>query len=177
LAACVHAPQVAPVARSVRLLAAAASMETNQRTQTRPDIEIDTRDFDRTPHVVATGETPLVSADGAEVLLAGDEAGTVGLQVDNCILLEVLSASGQVLGRAVIGYTEPVIMGKEQLDLLGRRAFIFEPGEVVLTALVPERGPFRLRATVLDYFGEGRVSDVFVRVVPKARAEDDLRAP
>lgn len=160
----------------IRLLADTPERETTQLTDLRPDLEIDTRDFDRTPHVVATGETPLFSSEGADVRLYGDEACTKGFQVDNIIFLEVLGADGKVLRSAVIGSSDPVSQGKETIDNLGRRAFSFEAGELNLASVLPERGTFRLRATVLDYYGVGRVSDVFLRVEPKtAGSTDDLQ--
>jgi hypothetical protein len=125
--------------------------------------------------VVATGETPLFSAEGADVRLYGDEAASKGFSVDNIILLEVLGADGKVLRAAVIGFSDPVSQGRETIDNLGRQAFSFEAGELNLAPVLPEHGSFRLRATVLDYFGVGKVSDVFVRVEPKASSSDDLR--
>ena len=49
--------------------------------------------------------------------------------------------------------------------------------EVDLTHPLPESGPFQVRATALDSWGVGRVSDVFLVLVPDARpaSEDDLR--
>ncbi|MCU0702107.1 MAG: hypothetical protein MUC96_36895 [Myxococcaceae bacterium] len=165
-------------ARAIRLLAETAERETTQLTELRGDLEVDTRDFDRTPHVVATGETPPFSAEGVDVRLYGDEAGTQGFQVDNFILLEVVGADGKVLRTAIVGFTDPVSQGKETLDNLGRRAFAFEPGELNLSPLLPERGLVRVRATVLDYYGVGRVTDVFLRLEPRTSAGgagDDLR--
>ncbi|MDP1915810.1 MAG: hypothetical protein Q8L14_06180 [Myxococcales bacterium] len=169
--------RVAPAVtgKTIRLLSETAERETAQLTELRKDLEVDTRDFDRTPHVVATGETPLFSAEGADVRLYGDEAASKGFSVDNIILLEVLGADGKVLRAAVIGYSDPVSQGRETIDNLGRQAFSFEAGELNLAPVLPEHGSFRLRATVLDYFGVGKVSDVFVRVEPKASSSDDLR--
>jgi hypothetical protein len=174
--ACPKRADTSTAPRAIRLLADTPERETTALTELRADLEIDTRDFDRTPHVVATGETPLFSAEGADVRLYGDEGGTKGFEVDNIILVEVLGADGKVLRSAVIGYSDPVSQGKETIDNLGRRAFSFEAGELNLAPLLPERGSVRLRATVLDYFGIGRVTDVFVRVEPKVSGgQDDLR--
>jgi hypothetical protein len=179
LAACPRRVEGPLLTRAIRLLAETAEKETTQLTELRSDLEVDTRDFDRTPHVVATGETPPFSPEGVEVKLYGDEAGTQGFQVDNFIFLEVLAADGAVLRTAIIGYSDPVSQGKETIDNLGRRAFAFEPGELNLSPLLPERGPIRLRATVLDYSGIGRVTDVFLRLEPRAAgtgaSSDDLR--
>jgi hypothetical protein len=177
LAACPKRIDGPSTAKAIRLLAETAEKETTQLTELRPDLEVDTRDFDRTPHVVATGETPPFSPEGVEVKLYGDEAGTQGFQVDNFILLEVLAGDGRVLRTAIVGYADPVSQGKETLDNLGRRAFAFEPGELNLSPLLPERGPVRVRATVLDYYGVGRVTDVFLRLEPRAAGAggDDLR--
>lgn len=166
------APQVA--SRAVRLLAETAERETSALTEVRPDLEFDTTSA-RTAYVVATGETPILQADGAQARLYGDEAGTRGIEVDNCILIEVLSPDGAVLGRAVVGFTDGLIQGKEHVDSLGPNQFRFEAGEVSLEPILPERGPFKLRATVLDNGGVSRVSDVWVRVSPKASTRDDLR--
>ena len=68
-------------------------------------------------------------------------------------------------------------IGRERVDNIGPMAFSFEPGAVDVTHLLPEAEPFKLRATVLDYSGVGRVSHVFLVLEPRARAggEDDLR--
>jgi hypothetical protein len=167
-------PHVVP--KTLRLLSEAPERETQALTTVRTDLEIDTRDFDRTPHVVATGETPLFSVEQAEVRLFGDEAATKGIFVDNIVFLEVIGADGRVMRNAIIGFSDPVSQGKETIDNLGRQAFSFEAGELSLNPLLPEHGSVRLRATVLDYFGVGRVSDVFVRIEPKASSGgDDLR--
>jgi hypothetical protein len=161
--------------QTIRLLTETAERETTQLNEFRTDLEVDTRDFDRTPRVVAKGETPLFSAEGADVRLYGDEAASKGFAVDNFILLEVLGADGRVLRAAVIGYSDPVSQGRETIDNLGRQAFAFEPGEINLVSLLPDHGTFRLRATVLDSFGVGKVSDVFLRVEAKPSVSDDLR--
>jgi hypothetical protein len=110
------------------------------------------------------------------VRLFGDEAATKGIFVDNIVFLEVIGADGRVMRNAIIGFSDPVSQGKETIDNLGRQAFSFEAGELSLNPLLPEHGSVRLRATVLDYFGVGRVSDVFVRIEPKASSGgDDLR--
>lgn len=161
--------------RGVRLLALTAERETLKIPEVAAQLEADT-DQERTPHVVAVGESPLLSAEGAELFLAGDEQGTVGFTVDNCILLEVISEDGKKLGRAAVGLLNGLSEGKEQIDLLGRRAFSFEPNEVNLVSLLPERGRFRIRATVLDIGGVGHVSDVFLIISPRnTTAGDDLR--
>lgn len=172
---CAHAPASAGAPRSVRLLAVAEEKETTQRTELRPDLEVETTDFERTPRVVATGETPLLTADGADARLYGDEAGTQGFEVDNCILLEVLAADGKLLRQVVIGNIPGLSQGKNRIDSLGPSAFTFGPGEVQLTSVLPEAGTFKLRATVLDYGGAGRVSDVFVRFASGTGGADDLK--
>lgn len=159
----------------VRLLALTAERETLKIPDVAEMLEADT-DQERTPHIVAVGESPLLAAEGADVWLAGDEKGTEGFTVDNCILLEVLSDDGKRVGRAAVGYLNGLSEGKEQIDLLGRRAFKFEANEVNLASLIPERGRFRIRATVLDIGGVGHVSDVFLIIAPRSTpAADDLR--
>lgn len=161
--------------KAVRLLANTPERETMKISEVAAQLEADT-DQERTPHIVAVGESPLLSAEGADVFLAGDDKGTLGFTVDNCILIEVLSEDGKKLGRAAIGYLNGLSEGKDPIDLLGRRAFAFEANEVNLVSLLPEHGRFRLRATVLDIGGVGHVSDVFVIVTPRAAAAgDDLR--
>jgi hypothetical protein len=161
--------------KSLRLLADTAERETTQRKDVRADLEVETTDFDRTPRVVATGETPLITADGSDAFLFGDEGGAAGFSVDNCILLEVLGGDGHLIRSVVIGSIPGLSQGKERIDSLGPSAFQFGPGEVQLTSILPESGTYKLRATVLDYGGVGRVSDVFVRFVPRASSSDDLR--
>jgi hypothetical protein len=162
----------------VRLLADTPERETTQITDLRTDLEIDTRDHDRTPHVVATGETPLITLQNRGARLYGDAEGTQGFSVDNFLLLEVVGENGRVLDRMVVGFTDGVMAGNERIDNLGRQAFNFEPGEINLTPRLPEGKPFLLRATALDYFGVGRVSDVYVVLKPEAgeRSGDELKS-
>ncbi|HEY1089162.1 MAG TPA: hypothetical protein VGE37_15765 [Archangium sp.] len=162
--------------KGVRLLALTAERETRHINEIAQQYEADT-DQERVPHVVAVGESPLLQANGVTVTLAGDEAGTQGFSVDNFILLEVLSDDGKRLGRAAIGYVNGLSEGKETIDLLGPGKFNFEPNEVSLASILPEKGRFRVRATVMDTGGVGRVSDVWLIVSPKERgAADDLRS-
>jgi hypothetical protein len=176
-ASCVHHVEAgAPVApQAVRLLGATLERETSALKELRTDLEVDT-DFERIPHVIATGETGLLRADGARFTLAGDEAGTKEVFIDNFILLEVVLPDGRVTARAVVGYVDGVSQGKERIDMLGQQTFTLGPKEVSLETIVPEHGQFRLRATALDIGGVGRVSDVFVLVNPRAEAAaDELR--
>jgi hypothetical protein len=162
--------------RPVQLLGETPERETSQIEAKREDVEIDTRDFDRTPRVVATGETPLLRLEGARARLYGDAAGKEGFSVDNLVLLEVLDERGKVLERGAVGFTDLVMIGKEQVDSVGRMSFTFEAGEVEITHLLPESAPFKLRATVLDYSGVGRVSNVYLLLEPRgSNTEDDLR--
>jgi hypothetical protein len=163
--------------RPYPLLKETEERETAELKTAREDVEVDTRDFERTPRVVATGETPLVRLSGARARLYGDAEGTRGFDVDNFILLEVMDASGRVLNRGAVGFTENVLMGREVVDSVGPRAFHFEPGQVDFTPWLPESAPFRLRATVLDYSGVGRVTDVFLVLEPRdSKQDDDLRS-
>ena len=180
LAACPKRVEPGPESRGPRqfqLLPAAAEQETTLLTQKRQDVEIETRDFERTPRVVATGESPLFRLDGSRARLFGDAAGTLGWSVDNFVLIEVIAENGKVLHRAAVGFTEPVSIGAERIDNLGKMSFTFEAGEVNLTPLLPESEPFKLRATALDYYGVGRVTDLFLVLDAPggAREEGDLR--
>lgn len=169
-------PPAAP--RSVRLLLDTPERETGALARLREDVEVDANEGERTPRIVATGQTPSLRLEGSRARLYGDAKGELGFSVDNFLLLEVLDGSGKVVRRAVVGFTEGVHIGKEQVDSLGRRAFSFEAGEVDVTSLLPESEPFQLRATALDYWGVGRVSDVFLRLAPESRPSgdpDDLR--
>jgi hypothetical protein len=161
--------------KAVRLLALTAERETLKIPEVANQLEADT-DQERVPHIVAVGESPLLAAEGADVWLAGNESGSEGFAVDNAILLEVLSEDGKRIGRAAVGYLNGLAEGKDQIDLLGRRAFKFEPNEVNLATLIPEKGRFRIRATVLDIGGVGHVSDVFLIIAPRSTpAADDLQ--
>ncbi len=173
---CVKRVEPAVTGRQVvRLLAATPERETARNPQLAEHLEADT-DQERTPRIVAVGETPLLPAEGVEVKLYGDEAGTQGFHVDNGILLEVLSDDGQRHARAAVGLFNGLAEGKENIDLLGRRTFRFEAGEVNLATLLPEKGRFRVRATVLDIGGVGSVSDVYLVLEPRsATAGDELR--
>jgi hypothetical protein len=162
--------------RPVQLLADTPERETSQIAEKREDVEIDTRDFERTPRVVAKGETPLLRLEGARARLYGDAAGKEGFSVDNLLLIEVLDEKGQVLNRGAVGFTDMVRVGKEQVDSVGPMSFTFEPGVVDITSLLPESAPFKVRATALDYSGVGRVSNVFLLLEsPSKGSEDDLR--
>lgn len=164
------------VPASVQLLHDTPERETAKSTELREDLEFDTKEQPREAHVVARGETGLMESNGGRVRLFGDQKGTLGISVDNVVLLEVLGSDGKVLNQAAVGFTEGLIMGKERIDLLGRQAFNFEPGEVNLSSLVPERGPWKLRATVLDNYGVGRCTDIWVVVDGEAGGtKDDLR--
>lgn len=159
------------------LIAAVAEKETTARKERRSDVEIDTRENDRVPRVVGTGETPMMQLDGARARLYGDALGTLNWAVDNVLLLEVMNAKGEVISRAAVGFTEPVTIGRDQVDYVGPRSFQFGPGEVDITSMLPENEPFKVKATALDYAGVGRVTDVFV-VLEQGRAggpDDDLR--
>ncbi|WP_408889469.1 hypothetical protein ACJ2CR_37705 [Myxococcus faecalis] len=174
----VPAPTAAPTTpRSVRLVVDTPPQETETLDKVREDVEVDTDEGERTPRVVTFGETPVLQRDGMRARLYGDAKGTLGISVDNFLLFEVTDAKGQVKRRAVVGFTESVHLGNEQVDNVGRRAFTFEPGEVDLTEFLPESEPFKVRTTVLDTWGVGRVSDVYmVLSAPEPRAvEDDLR--
>ncbi|MCP3061851.1 hypothetical protein LXT21_24000 [Myxococcus sp. K38C18041901] len=174
----VPAPTAAPTTpRAVRLVADTPPQETETLDKVREDVEVDTDEGERTPRVVTFGETPVLQRDGMRARLYGDAKGTLGISVDNFLLFEVTDAKGHVKRRAVVGFTESVHLGNEQVDNVGRRAFTFEPGEVDLTEFLPESEPFKVRTTVLDTWGVGRVSDVYlVLSAPEARAvEDDLR--
>ncbi len=162
--------------RAIRLLQDAPARETHTLTQLREDVEVDATEGERTPRVVATGQTPPLRLNGDRARLYGDAQGTLGFAVDNFLLLEVLDAGGEVTRRATVGFTEAVHMGRDQVDSVGRRAFTFEPGEVDITSLLPDSEPFQLRATALDTWGVGRVTDVYLVLAPDHRAaEDDLR--
>jgi len=169
----VEPPTILPT--SVQLLHEALEKETAKLGEVRPDLEFDTKEQPREAHVVATGETGLLESNGGRVRLFGDAKATTGVSFDNVVLIEVLTPEGKVVNRAAVGFTEGLIMGKERIDLLGRQAFNFEPGEVNLSSLVPEKGPYKLRATVLDNYGVGRCTDVFVVIDSGDAAKDELR--
>jgi hypothetical protein len=171
-------PQRSGPPRPFQLLGAATERETTQIQQRREDVEIDTRDFERTPRVVASGETPLIRLEGATARLYGDQNGKEGWSVDNFVLIEVIGEKGNVLARGAAGFTEGVLIGANRVDNLGKMGFAFEAGEVNLTPLLPESEPFKIRATALDYSGVGRVSDLFLVLEYGAaggRGDDDLR--
>jgi hypothetical protein len=160
--------------RSVRLLVDTPERETGVLSRLREDVEVDASEGERTPRVVATGQTPPLRLEGSRARLYGDAKGELGFSVDNFLLLEVLDTQGKVVRRAVVGFTEGVHIGKEQVDSLGRHAFSFEAGEVDVTGLLPESEPFQLRATALDYWGVGRVSDLYLRLAPEGRPSGDI---
>lgn len=174
--ACVKRVETTVVPKTVQLLHDTPERETAKLTELREDLEFDTKEQPREAHVVAKGETGLLESNGGRVRLFGDDKASVGVSFDNVVLLEVLTSDNKVINRAAVGFTEGLLMGKESIDLLGRQAFNFEAGEVNLSSLVPEKGPWKLRATVLDNYGVGRCTDVFVVIdAGDAQAKDDLR--
>ena len=163
--------------RAMKLLSDTPERETTQIQERRQDVEIDTTDYERTPHVVAKGETPMMQLDGRTARLYGNEAASTGFEVDNLVLIEVIADDGSILGRVSVGFTEGVIIGKDHIDNLGRQAFRFEGGEVNLTPVLPDKRPFKIRATALDYSGVGRVTDVYLVLKPEGldQSGDELR--
>ena len=160
---------------TVQLLHDTPEKETARITEIREDLEFDTKEQPREAHVVAKGETGLLESNGGRVRLFGDAKGTTGVSFDNGVFLEVLNPEGKVLKSAAVGFTEGLIMGKERIDLLGRQAFNFEAGEVNISDLAPEKGPWKLRATVLDNYGVGRCTDVYVVIDSGDANKDELR--
>ncbi len=167
-------PPVPP--RPVQLFSETPEKETPQLEAVRDDIEVDTRDFERTPRVVAQAETEPLQLQGARARLYGNAEGTAGWSVDNFVLFEVLDDAGTVIARGNAGFVQGLKVGAEHIDNLGRMAFSFEPGEIDITRLLPEGKPFRVRATALDIGGVGRVSELWLVLEPAARGDrDDLR--
>lgn len=165
----------AVVPSTVQLLHDTPEKETAKLGEVREDVEFDTKEQPREAHVVAKGETGLLESNGGRVRLFGDAKATAGVSFDNVVLLEVLSADGKVINRAAVGFTEGLLLGRERIDLLGRQAFNFDAGEVNLSSLVPEHGPWKLRATVLDNYGVGRCTDVFIVIDSEDFNKDELR--
>ena len=182
--ACAHSIDRPPLQsgprRAFRLLGAVLERETSRFPNKRTDVEVDTRDYDRTPRIVAVGESPKFRLEGAHVRIYGDEAGTQGIAVDNFILFEVLDETGKRIHSAVAGFTDPVALENERVDNVGKLSFTFEAGEIDLTPKLPDSDRFSVRATALDYNGVGKVSDVYIVVeYPKDKLrteDDDLRA-
>lgn len=164
-----------PPRASVKLLGATEERETKAIADFRVDVDAEGKEYEVPVKVVAFAETEPLSAEGYELRLSGDEAGRAGFEVDNFLLVEVLSPQGAVLNRVVVGYVDGVSVGRERLDNLGQRSFRFGPDEVALNRALPESGPFKLRVSALDIGGVGRVSEVWLRFVPRAGGGDDLR--
>lgn len=164
LAACVKRvpPPKGPAHRAYRLLQKTPEVETALRNQKRADLQIDTRTQLRTPRVVAEGESPLISLNGAHAILSGDAGGTTGWSVDNFVLFEVSDANGKVVSRFVVGFAEPVTRNHQRLDNVGPMHFTFGPKEIDITSHLPHHQPFRIHATALDYGGVGHVSDLYL---------------
>lgn len=160
--------------KSIKLLSATPERETLRIPDIAISYEADT-DQERTPHIIASGESPMLSADGADFFLAGNEEGSEGFSVDNFILLEVFTDDGKRLGRAAVGFVNGLEEGKEHVDLMGRGSFHYEPLEITLASIVPQQGRFKVKATAMDIGGVGSVSDVFIIVKPRASSSDDLR--
>src|SRR5687768_11418095 len=105
--------------RTFQLLHAAAERETTSIDEKREDVEVDTRDFERTPRVVASGETPLIKLQGARARLYGDAGAASGWEVDNFVLIEVLDDKGRVVNRGNAGFAQGVVIANERVDNLG----------------------------------------------------------
>jgi len=166
-----------PAHRAVKLLVGVPERETSQLTEQLKDLEVDTHDMDRTPHLVESGETAVIELGQARARLAGNAAGTEPWSVDNFLLFDVLDASGKRLSSFVVGSAAGVLRGNERLDNVGRMAFNFDAGEVDVTSHLPDHQPFKLKVTALDYGGVGKVSNVFLVLDRTAHATggDDLR--
>jgi len=164
--------------RAFRLLSETPEAETSSRPEKRADLFVTTTTGEPVPAVVATGQAGPVTRQGGRVRLFGDEAGKQGWAVDNFVLLEVTDPRGTVLHRAVIGFQQGCALGAEQIDSLGPMKFSFAAGEIDISALLPARDPFIVKATALDIGGVGRVSDLFMILSPELGAlsqDEELR--
>ena len=162
--------------QAFKLLAATNEAETASRMERRQDLYVQVDSGEPVPSVVAVGEIGPLSRQGGRVQLYGDEAGTLGWEVDNFVLLEVGDAQGKVLKRLAIGFQQGATCGSDHIDTTGRMKFVFEAGEIDLTNLLPADEPFTLKATALDVGGVGRVSDLYLILTPNragAPAGDD----
>ncbi len=164
--------------KAYQLLQETPEAETATRAHKRQDVYVTVENGEPVPYVVASGEMGPVSRHGATVKLYGDEAGQEGWSVDNFLLLEIGNASGTVRHRVAVGFQAGCTVGTEQIDALGGLKFAFGPGEVDVSALLPEHEPFTLKATVLDTGGVGKVTNVYaIFSAPSGRVvapEDEL---
>ncbi len=171
-------PKFSGPPKAYQLVPAAEEKETEQRSEKREDLYVSTESGNPIPVVVTTSEVGPISLQGGRAKLYGDEGGTAGWSVDNFLLLEVLDNNNSVIDRMAIGFQGGTTMGAETIDALGGMKFSFEPGEIDITRKLPSDEPFKLRATVLDVGGVGKISDVFLVISADASGsseQDDLR--
>lgn len=164
--------------RAYQLLQDTPERESSQIEERREDVLVESQELDRTARVVATGETPLIQLNGARARLYGDANASAGWSVDNFVLLEIIDEAGNVRGQVNAGFATGVQVGSEVVDNVGRMTFNFDPGEVDLTNRLPERAPFKLRASALDSGGVGRVSDLYLVLEyadDRSGSDDELR--
>jgi hypothetical protein len=141
----------------------------------RPDIQMQTTRWERTPHVLQTFTTPLtIQSAPHRLTLAGDPSGTRPFSIDNFILLEVFDENGRPTASAVVGgvvdTTGPVLLKGAPVTQIGPNAFTISAGAADLSGFLPVGRPFVLRATALDYGGAVALSDVYLVAAPVATA-------
>ena len=165
--ACAHPRAAEPPdepPRAFQLLGASAGQDSSGELSHEHQLEDQNGNAMR---VVAAGQTPLIQRRHARGRLYGDAGGSRGFFVDDFVLLEVLGADGQLFSRAVVGASAPLRLDQQPLEHVGRNALSFDPGEIDLTALLPESESFRIKATALDAGGRAKVSDLFLVLTPR----------
>jgi len=127
----------------------------------RPDLEIDTLVFERTPYAVAEATVTVERAERIDLLLAGDAAGRAPWSVDNLLLIEAY-VDGDLHARAYAGQSEPLWAPTGRVGRLGPAGFDFEGGAISVSRLVPPGRPTVLRVTALDNGIDAGVSDLYL---------------
>lgn len=127
-------------------------------------MHIDTPVWEPTPTVVEVTSFALTRDASTHIVVAGDALGTAGWIVDNFILFEVFDCTGARVDAALTGWTggERVTLDGAPVRRIGRDAFEYVAGEVVLDSLAPPAVPVVIHATTLDYGDHVLLTEVYL---------------
>jgi len=132
----------------------------NFKTNTRPDLNIQTTRWDKVPYHVAPPFRHVFNlAPGQRVMLSGNETGNAGFSIDNFLLIEVSETNEPT--RFLLGVTDPVSCAGALVNQVAGGFDFGSPG-FDLTPYLPTGVSFKLSISALDYGAAGYVSDVYL---------------
>lgn len=147
------------------------------RAHQRKDLTMHTGSWDRTPYFMTPPrEYDLQIARLDKACLAGDARGGAGWNVDNFLLLELFDASGAFLKATTAGAHEGISRNGQRIP---EQANGHHHGacSVDLRNFLPVGKPFRLKASAMDYGGEGFISEVWLALEGQGSASPVGAAP